>query len=199
MDAKESANSLGQNSETPAEIKDAEKQKLLRLSEISIWLDTYDDIFSDFDPRPYPQRALSDDFLSEAKKAAKEKSSGAIELKFLIPEQKRDAALENIIKKRLHEYFKKHSAMMKKEIKGIKRKSAFFLLAGVSAMFAASLVSQLTATHLAWNFVFVLLEPTGWFMVWFGLEHIFGTAGQKKQELQFFKKMANSKIEFTPY
>ena len=199
MDAKESANLLGQNSETPVEIKDAEKQKLLRLSEISIWLDTYDDIFSDFDPRPYPQRALSDDFLSEAKKAAKEKSSGAIELKFLIPEQKRDAALENIIKKRLHEYFKKHSAMMKKEIKGIKRKSAFFLLAGVSAMFAASLVSQLTATHLAWNFVFVLLEPTGWFMVWFGLEHIFGTAGQKKQELQFFKKMANSKIEFTPY
>ncbi|MDP2973748.1 MAG: hypothetical protein Q8N60_01740, partial [Candidatus Diapherotrites archaeon] len=195
----ESANSLGQNSETPAEIKDAEKQKLLRLSEISIWLDTYDDIFSDFDPRPYPQRALSDDFLSEAKKAAKEKSSGAIELKFLIPEQKRDAALENIIKKRLHEYFKKHSAMMGKEIKGIKRKSAFFLLAGVSAMFAASLVSQLTATHLAWNFVFVLLEPTGWFMVWFGLEHIFGTAGQKKQELQFFKKMANSKIEFMPY
>ncbi len=199
MDAKESANSLGQNSETPTEIKDAEKQKLLRLSEISIWLDTYDDIFSDFDPRPYPQRALSDDFLSEAKKAAKEKSSGAIELKFLIPEQKRDAALENIIKKRLHEYFKKHSALMEKEIKGIKRKSAFFLLAGVSAMFAASLVSQLTATHLAWNFVFVLLEPTGWFMVWFGLEHIFSTAGQKKQELQFFKKMANSKIEFTPY
>ena len=33
---------------------------------VSLWLDTYEDIFSDFDPRPYGQRALSEDFVAEA-------------------------------------------------------------------------------------------------------------------------------------
>ena len=36
----------------------SEKQKLLEISEISLLLDSYDDIFSDFDQRPYAQRAL---------------------------------------------------------------------------------------------------------------------------------------------
>ena len=42
-----------------------ETEKLLQQSEISLLLDSYDDIFSDFDPRPYNQRALSQDFLAE--------------------------------------------------------------------------------------------------------------------------------------
>ncbi|PIU76093.1 hypothetical protein COS75_00785, partial [Candidatus Pacearchaeota archaeon CG06_land_8_20_14_3_00_35_12] len=83
-----------------------EKQKLLQMSEISLWLDHYDDIFSDFDPRPFSQRALSDDFLLEAKRASKEKISGAIEMQFLIPHDKRNKELENTIKKRLHDHFK---------------------------------------------------------------------------------------------
>ena len=49
------------------EMSDEEKQKILEMSEISLILDTYDDMFSSFDPRPYSQRALSEDFLSEAK------------------------------------------------------------------------------------------------------------------------------------
>lgn len=51
-----------------AQQKIEETEKILEMSEISIWLDNYDDIFSDFDPRPYSQRSLSDDFLAEAKK-----------------------------------------------------------------------------------------------------------------------------------
>jgi hypothetical protein len=36
--------------------------------EISIWLDSYNDIFSDFDSRPFSERTVSDDFLSEVRK-----------------------------------------------------------------------------------------------------------------------------------
>jgi hypothetical protein len=31
---------------------------------ISLWLATYDDLFSDFDPRSFTKRVLSDDFIS---------------------------------------------------------------------------------------------------------------------------------------
>ena len=37
-------------------------------SKMSLILDTYLDIFSSFDPRPYEERSLSDDFLDECKK-----------------------------------------------------------------------------------------------------------------------------------
>ena len=43
--------------------------KKFREGNISIVLDSYDDLFSDFDPRPYRIRALSDDFLLECKKS----------------------------------------------------------------------------------------------------------------------------------
>ena len=39
---------------------------------VSLWLDNYDNIFSDFDPRSYAHRELSDDFLIEAKKVTHE-------------------------------------------------------------------------------------------------------------------------------
>lgn len=48
-------------------------KEIIDKAEISLVLDTYDDIFSDFDPRPYGERALSSDFLDEAKKAARDK------------------------------------------------------------------------------------------------------------------------------
>ena len=84
------------------------KQELLAKSEISLILDTYDDIFSDFDPRPYEERALSDDFLLEAKKASRDKATGTIELIFMMPAGKRDTHKESLIKRRLRDHFRKH-------------------------------------------------------------------------------------------
>ena len=82
-----------------------DKKKLLRISELSIWLDEYDDIFSDFDSRPIDERSLSDDFLAEVRKMVREKPSGAISLKLLIPADKRKKELETVAIKNLHTYF----------------------------------------------------------------------------------------------
>src|SRR3989344_5995509 len=95
------------------------KKELLAKSEISLLLDTYDGIFSDFDPRPYNERALSDDFLLEAKKASRDKATGTIELIFMMPADKMDMHQESLIKKRLRDHFKKHHARIQKEKKGI--------------------------------------------------------------------------------
>ena len=71
------------------------KQELLAQGSISLLLDSYDDIFSDFDPRPFTHRAVSDDFLIEAKRAALDKD-GTLELRFLIPRQHRKSDTETI-------------------------------------------------------------------------------------------------------
>lgn len=56
------------------EINPVPKQSLLELAEVSILLDSYDDIFSDFDPSAYSERTLSDDFIIQAKKNFRNKS-----------------------------------------------------------------------------------------------------------------------------
>ncbi|HLC37106.1 MAG TPA: hypothetical protein VJK05_05895 [archaeon] len=177
----------------------AEKEGLLQLSEMSLLLDTYDDIFSDFDPRPYSQRKLSDDFLNESKKIAFEKNSGQIELKFLAPKDKRNSADEATITKRLREHFKKHKNLLEKEIKGIRMRSAGFLAIGLSSMLLATSISAFLEHSFLSSLLFVLLEPAGWFITWFSLDQIFYTAAQKKPDLDFYRKMANAQITFETY
>ena len=76
------------------------KEVELREDNIGLILNSYEDIFSDFDPRPHNVRALSDDFLLECKKASVDMND-ELELRFLIPKHKRSANEEYEIRKRL--------------------------------------------------------------------------------------------------
>ena len=178
--------------------KKESERKLLRLSEISLQLDTYDDIFSDFDARPYSNRALSDDFLIESKKASKDKPSGGIELKFLMPTRERNSQNEILIKKRLHEHFTKHYIILKEEVINLKKKGIIMALAGVFMIFIAT---YLFSINQSWpiKFLEVLLEPAGWFTAWTGLEDIYYTGRELKRNLDFYEKMSKAEINFLSY
>ncbi len=179
--------------------EEQKKHLYLQLSEISIILDTYDDIFSDFDPRPYSVRALSDDFLSEMKKATKEKEIEDFELLFMIPKNKQNTEQEKIVRKRLHEYFKKHYHLQKSENQAVFQLALFLTSLGVLVMFLSTYISSLESTAMLMNFLLVILEPTGWFMTWYGLEQVFYKVPQKKEEIQFYEKMTKCKISFVQY
>ena len=176
-----------------------EKQKLLEMSQISIWLDHYDDIFSDFDPRQYSQRSLSDDFLVEAKKASREKTQNKLEVRFLIPEAQRDAKNESIIKKRLHEHFTKHAHLLRNDIKNIRNKALMMAFIGLIMMLSATYINTLGLNTFLERFIFVLLEPGGWFMTWFALDRWFYTTELNKTEYEFYEKMSKCEIIFSAY
>jgi len=177
-----------------------EVEKLHLLSEISLWLDSYDDIFSDFDSRPFSQRALSDDFLTEAKKASKDKASGIIELRLLVPEAKRDPHHEAMIKKRLHEHFRKHHDLLHAEIREILGKGFMFTFLGVIFMFITTIIMFSNQERtLSRSFMIILFEPAGWFLFWEGLGQIVFESKKKKPELSFYEKMSKSEITFLAY
>lgn len=177
-----------------------EDKETLRMSKISLILDNYNDIFSDFDPRSYNERAISKDFLFEAKSAAREKSLGIIELSLLVPKNLRNESVEAIIKKRLREHFKKHNEEVHKEIKKIKRKGIRFILAGVSLGFIATLISAvLDMNAILKSGLLTLLEPASWFTIWNGLDNLFFIPFQIKEELKFYEKMVKATITFQGY
>lgn len=173
-----------------------EGKQLMMLRDISIWLDNYDDIFSDFDPRPYSERALSDDFLVEVRKVCKEKEEQISELKLLMPADKRQGDQEAVITKKLHVHFKKSHGQYEGQYKNAFRKGVLFTLIGMLLMLAASYLSAMRSEVFLINVLLVISEPSGWFLVWSGLDTIFYTSKQNKREFDFYNKLAKSKIAF---
>jgi len=55
-----------------------EEDKSNKRNDITLLLDSYNDIFSSFDPRPYSEKSLSDDLIIECKKAAIDKEESKI-------------------------------------------------------------------------------------------------------------------------
>ena len=182
------------------EIKEDEqiKSELLRKSEISILLDVYDDIFSDFDPRPYLQRALSDDLLLEAKKATYGRE-GTFQLRFMIPHHLRKLDHEVLIKRRLRDHFRKHFLLLEEEVARTKRRAWRMASLGALMLIIATLVSIYGGEGVWTHILLVLLEPAGWFTAWTGLDQLFYTVEEKKPDLDFYRKMSNVEILFISY
>ncbi len=176
-----------------------EKEKLLKLSEISLWIDTYDDIFSDFDPRPYNQRAISDDFLNELMKATRSKTSGKTEIRFLVPAKIRSTHQEAVIKKRLQEYFHRRISIFKQEKKELIIHGLRFTGIGIALMIFATLLLSKGADNVLTNFLIILLEPAGWFLFWNGMDALIYRVKAKKPEFEFNKNMAKTEVTFVSY
>lgn len=175
------------------------EERLLRLSELSVWLDCYDDIFSDFDPRPYQERALSDDFLAMARKEILKKTGGELELTFLLPRGMRDRKTEKLVKERLRGHFTRHTARIRGEIAGLRRRGGLMCLASFAMLFFAAYLPELAFPVALTRFLTVLCNPAGWYLVFSGLDYIFARAAQQRPELVFHEKLAECQISFREY
>lgn len=164
--------------------------------EITLLLDDYNDIFSDFDPRPYSERALSDDFLLEAKKASKDKEEG-LDLNFLIDKELRSAKKEELIKERMHEHFRHHHTLLHDETRAMKKGGFTFIISGILIMMAATYTLFRLHETLFTSFIVILLEPAGWFLFWEGMNQVIFGPKKIKADLDFYGKMAKCTIRFT--
>ena len=181
------------------DVSEESKKSLLKLAEISILLDSYDSIFSDFDPSPYSERTLSDDFIMQSKKLSRNKSGKKIALNLLLPKNKRNDVDEKIIIKRLHTYFKSVHQELTHEVKKINIRGLYLTVTGFILMMAASYISYLNTQKFHIHLLLVLFEPAGWFLLWVGLDHLVYSSKETKKDLSFYSKMTKSEIEFITY
>ncbi len=175
---------------------------ILNKTEISLILDTYDDIFSDFDPRPYSERTLSEDFLSEAKRAARDKKKG-VELNLLIPKDIRNPVQEETIKRRLKGHFKSRYEHVKNELAAYKKQAIILIVVGIVIGLVDALTlsapSTFDVTALLADTIGIVLTPASWFSIWTGLEHLVYKPKDLLAEESFYGKMESVHISFTPY
>ena len=187
------------NKHIQEEINPVPQQSLLKLAEISILLDSYDDIFSDFDPSEYSERTLSDDFIIQTQKISKNKDGAKMSLKLLLPTLARNEEDEKVIIQRLHSHFKDAYQQVKSDVKKANRKGIVLTGIGTVLMVAASYLSFMKPEKYHLHFLIVLFEPAGWFLLWAGLDHLVYLSKSKKNDINFYAKMVKSKINFLTY
>lgn len=174
----------------------------VEIPEIVLRLEHYNDIFSDFDIRPYSKRALSIDFLDEIKRATSDKENGAVELIFHVPEKDRDEGMETTIRGRLVEHFKRHHHLLAEEKKRITKLGIWMVAMGVVCMVAATfVVFEDPSRNLLLSFLVVFLEPAAWFLLWEGMDQIIFNSKSLDAELNFYRRMSSphGNIHFKSY
>ena len=163
-----------------------------KLREIAIQLDTYDDIFSDFDPRPYSSRALSEDFLKEIRRHYLEDKRGRFEVHFTIPAPVRNVGDEALIKKRLREQFGIMVEQERSEIEKIKRRGYLYIAVGLAVLLADTFAMfALIQPSFIYQVLSIILVPAGWYGMFTGIGKVIDEpflASDRKKVYEKFEK-----------
>jgi hypothetical protein len=162
--------------------------------DIPLILDSYDDLFSNFDPRPYSQRALSKDFILECQKASEDKK-GDIELKFLVKKEARNSKEEGIIIKRIKDHFHKHFLEKRKELFNLRLIGFIWFFVGCLLIVSTTFFGQ-EGSSFAVRLIVAIAHPAGWFFLWEGMGKVIIHSKEKREEHIFHKKMNKVKISF---
>lgn len=177
------------------------KVQLKEFQDITVGIDTLDDIFSDFDPRPLQQRALSEDFLKEIQKFYVESLRGRLNVIFLGPVALKEILEKNQLEKaiisHLHQEFRRRALYAKKMINGIKTTGVRFITFGAIILISLTLVRAFKIfPALGMDIGLELLMPLGWFGMWEGFSQLVQTPHKLKDESVMYDKLSKAQYSF---
>jgi len=161
--------------------------------EVAISLDTYDDLFSDFDIRGYRDRALSKDFLDELHMRLRKTSDKSdLDVVFLIPADLRDMADEALIIERIRRFYTERESHYVREDRNATLRGLMFIAIGLALSLVANyIVERFLSTTLFKDFALI----PSWFFVWSGFDYLV-----KREEIRrkrrYYTDLSSSKITF---
>lgn len=167
--------------------------------EISIWLDKYEDLFSEYDESNYKNRTLSDNFLTEIRKLVHEADSANVELKFNLMADEPNLETESVIINNMHSYFEHKAKDAKSEKRNILRTGGLLSVAGFAMITFIIMVGHSWSSNLLFKGSEMMLDPLGWFLIWNGLDMIFVQSKKEQPHIDFNHKMANAKLTFSAF
>lgn len=167
------------------------------MNELSLWLDSYDDIYSDFDSRNYLKRRFSEDFLHELHNALKHKKESVNDMLLLLPKEGRNTATEQIIVDSLQDFFKDQYSYIAAKCRKKLYNGLWLIVSGVVIMsgnlFIGYKMPDKTLPLIALK---VLLEPSGWFLIWAAFDFLFYGYKDLLKEKRFYGQLSEIKIHF---
>jgi len=169
--------------------------RIKTIEEISIAIDTWDDLFSDFDPRPLSDRALSEDFIIELRKRYRETPLGVFTVSLSAPTGLKDEKTEKTVIQRIKRYFRHSALLRKKEINSIRLRGLIFVVIGIVLLTIFTFVNHYNLlSRLANELAGIILLPLGWFGIWEGCSKIIDTSRRVIEDAELLIKL--SKAEY---
>jgi hypothetical protein len=166
------------------------------MAELSLWLDYYDDIYSDFDSRHYIKRRVSDDFLYELKNALKYRKERINDLVLLLPQEKRDESGEKAIAESLKDNFTTQYQFHAEQCRRKLHTGLLFGIAGILLLIFNSFIGYKGYHTLPFIVLRVISEPAGWFILWTAFDFIFYERRDMIREREFFRELSEMNIHF---
>jgi hypothetical protein len=156
-----------------------------------ISLDSYNDMFDDFDIRPYKERSLSADFLNVLNERVR-KVDFAREMTLILtmPKKERDRKNERVIEKRLKGHLENAAKYWDGKAKDTRNSGIFYLLLGFAIYVAGGIIG--TDFFIARQY---LLIPA-WFLIWHALDLIVMDIPKMNAKRDFNKYVRNARITF---
>ena len=149
------------------------KSRPKEFREVVIAIDTWDDIFSDFDPAPLSERTLSEDFIIELRQRYRETSKGRFIVTICAPLFLDDKKSEKIVVKRLKRHFQHRALLRKKGNISIRVRGIVFVLCGICFLTFLTLAAYYKLFNdLTINILSIVVMPLGWFGIWEGFSKI---------------------------
>jgi hypothetical protein len=173
------------------------RQRMKDLSEVSIVIDTWDDVFSDFDPRPLSERTVSGDFIDELKKRYREQHDRDMIIKLFAPEELQDKESELMVTRRLQHHFddlcrSAQNVRRQQILRGV----LYVLVGSVSLSSLVLMTYYQVLSKLVIELLGVVLMPLGWFGVWEGFSRVIDGAPSLQQDIAFYGHLAGATYRF---
>ena len=168
------------------------------MAEINLWLDSYDDIYSDFDSRHYLKRRISEDFLHELRTEMKYKKEHAGDMVLLLPPEQRNETTEKIIADSLGDFFNSRFQFFREKCRMKLNNGILLFATGVMIMLLNTWVSFHLAASFPVLFLKVVLEPAGWFLIWAAFDFLFYDFTELNKEKIFYRQLSETHVHFKP-
>jgi len=173
------------------------EQRKKDLKEIAIVIDDWDDVFSDFDPRPLSQRTVSGDFVEELKRRHRETARGNFTITIYAPIVLEDKESEKMVTHRLKKHFQLIFLQKKKTLTRARIRGAIFVLIGVVSLSFLTLATYFKfLSPLTMDILSIILMPLGWFGFWEGLSKLIDTSPVFLQEEKLFERLSKATYQF---
>jgi hypothetical protein len=183
----------------PAQQKSGEQRTFQEIRDFSIALDDYDDIFSDFDPRPYNRRELSGDFLKEVEKRDLEAGGEKIDVLLFLPKALRNPKSEELILKRVKEHYAAEIKQVSKKVQSRRNWGIVMTFGGLALLLVEAYVVTTPEYAAVRNLFTALLVPLGWFTMWTGLDRIVLDPQDDRRRLEMLERMRKATFIFKAY
>ncbi|MCX5725672.1 MAG: hypothetical protein NT030_00565 [Candidatus Saganbacteria bacterium] len=178
--------------------EDSVKQRLDNINAISIAIDTYDDIFSDFDPRDISARDLSEDFIIELMRRHRQNLQGKYDVVLVAPKVIEDQNAEKKIVSRLNKYFHQKHVRYVKRIHEIRIQGLLYIATGMAILLALGLLLNYykNPDQVALMIIGIIFTPLGWFGIWEGFSKIVDIPFKLANDTTAYKRLSKASYKF---